>query len=338
MLDLLKALCTLPGVSGAEDAVRDYILERAMGSANEISTDPMGNVLVFKKGRSPAPQRLLLCAHMDEVGLMVTYIEEKGYLKFAFVGGIDRRVVIGKRVCFQNGVSGVIGQRAVHQLSPEEKKKVPKPDDLCIDIGVSCKEEAEALVQIGDTAWFDSTPVSFGSGCFKARAIDDRAGCAVLLRLLAEDLPVDCRFAFTVQEEVGCRGAAIAASRIKPELALVLEGTTAADLPEVPEHKRICAPGKGVVLPFMDHGTIYDKGLQKRLAQLADAHGIPWQTKRYVAGGTDASSIQRSGVGVRTAALAVPVRNIHTPACVIHEKDFEHMYTLTRLFLEDLAR
>ena len=213
---------------------------------------------------------------------------------------------------------------------------MPPTKSLHVDIGCRSREEAEKLVSLGDTGAFDDHVVEFGEGFLRAKAIDDRVGCAVMLALIEEGVPVDCHFAFTVQEEVGCRGATAAAFRIRPELSLVLEGTTAADLPSQQGNERVCAPGKGPVLPFMDGGSIYDRGLWRQLTALAEEKGIPWQTKTWISGGTDASSIQKSGCGVRVAAISAAVRYIHSPSCVGCTEDFENMLRLTRAYLETL--
>lgn len=339
MIDTLKTLCMLSGVSGLEDEVRDYILERAMPYADEIHTDAMGNLMVFKKGRVHLQQRLMLCAHMDEVGLIITRIEDDGYLRFQFIGGVDRRVVLGKRVFVgKERVPGVIGVKAIHLVSREEEKNVPKVDDLYIDIGAKSKDEAQKCVELGDRGVFDNGVVLFGDGYIKAKAIDDRSGCAVMLKLLEEELPCDTWFTFTVQEEVGTRGAHGAAFRLKPDIALVLEGTTAADLPYVEDGKQICRLGKGPVITFMDRGTIYDKELRATLIRLADENGIAWQTKEQIAGGTDGSAVQRSREGVRTAIIATAVRNIHSPVSVAHTADAENVLKLARLFLQEMGK
>ncbi len=192
------------------------------------------------------------------------------------------------------------------------------------------------LVSLGDPCAFDVHIVEFGGGCLRAKAIDDRVGCAVMLALIEGGLPVDCHFAFTVQEEVGCRGSAAAAFRVRPEIGLVLEGTTAADLPSQKGNERVCAPGKGPVLPFMDGGSIYDRGLWKELTALAEEKGIPWQTKTWISGGTDASSIQKTAAGARVAAISAAVRYIHSPSCVGNTEDFENMLRLARAYLETL--
>lgn len=339
MLDTMETLCCLDGVSGAEDEVREYILERVMPFADEIRTDAMGNLMVFKKGSSKPKQRVMLAAHMDEVGLIITDITEDGYLRFDTVGGIDRRVLIGKRV-FVGAVRtlGVIGSKAIHLTTSEQRKTLPKLSDMYIDIGARDKAEAETVVQLGDTAAFDDSVIRFGDGYIKAKAIDDRVGCAVMLELIESQLPCDCWFAFTVQEEVGCRGAAVAARSVQPDLALVLEGTTAADIPGVSGADCVCRLGKGIVIPYMDKGTIYDRELYRTLCRLADENKIAWQTKSRVAGGTDASAIQRSSAGVRVAAVSVAVRNIHSPACIVKAAECQDQLRLARLFLQELAK
>ncbi len=337
MLDMLKTLCALPGVSGNEDAVRDYIRREAAPYADELRIDAMGNLIVFKKGLARPKGTVLLAAHMDEVGVIVTEITEKGFLRFAFVGGIDRRVVLGKRVFIgKNAVPGVIGLKPIHLTEDGEEEKVPPLKALYIDIGAQSREEAESLVSLGDFGCFDPTIVEFGDGWLKAKAIDDRVGCAAMLTLLKQELPVDTWFAFTVQEELGTRGAFGAAFSVKPDYALVLEGTTAADLPSQKGGAKVCIPGKGPVLPFMDGGAGYARGLCERLKALAEANGIPWQTKTYISGGTDASALQKTAGGARVAAISAAVRYIHSPSSVACVRDLPHIPALARLFLDSL--
>ncbi len=339
MIELLKTLCSLDGVSGCEDNVRDFIRQQAAPYADSIRTDALGNLKVFKKGRKETGNKLLLAAHMDEVGLIITHIQENGFLKFDFVGGVDRRVAIGKPVLIgPNRVPGVIGLKAIHLVSREERKKAPKTDSLYIDIGAKDKASALNLVSLGEYGTFVSEPEEFGQGLFKAKAIDDRVGCAIMLELLREDLPLDVTFAFTAQEEVGTRGAFAAAFSVTPQVALVLETTTAADLPDVSPGKRVCAPGKGPVVSYMDGGTIYDRNLFETLRRLAEGNQIPWQTKEYIAGGNDARTIQRTKTGVRVAAISAAVRYLHAPASVGSIADFDNMLKLTRLFLDEMAQ
>lgn len=338
MLKTLTDLCALSGVSGCEDEVRDYIMNRIVSHADSIRVDTMGNLIAFKHGWKRSGNKLMMVAHMDEVGLMVQCITEDGYLKFDTVGGIDRRVLIGKRVSVGHaGVPGVIGLKAFHLGSAEEHKKTPKLSEFYIDIGTETAAEAKALVSVGDVVTFESDAVEFGDSMIKAKAIDDRIGCAIMLELLQRSLPMDCTFVFTVQEEVGTRGAFGAAFSVTPEIALVLEGTTAADLPSLEEHKKVCVPGRGPVIPFMDGGTVYDRELFELLRRLAEENHIPWQTKHFISGGTDASAIQRSKEGVRVAGISAAVRYLHTPSSVVSIRDYSHMCSLTRAFIEAIA-
>lgn len=339
MIETVKTLCALSGVASFEDPVRDYLMEQAKPYADEMRVDALGNLIIFKKGAKSTGNKLMLCAHMDEVGLIIKRITDDGYLKFAAIGGIDRRVLIGKRVFVGwNRVPGIIGLKAVHLTTAEERGKVPRLEEYYLDIGAKNKEEAESLVSLGDFAVFDNECLEYGNGMFKAKAIDDRVGCAVMLKMLQRDLPMDCVFAFTVQEEVGTRGAFGAAFSVTPEIALVLETTTAADLPGIKGQKRVCAPGQGPVVSLMDGGTIYDKELFQLMCDTADSIGIPWQVKHYIAGGNDSRVIQRTKGGVRVAGLSAAVRYLHAPTSVGATKDFEQMLTLTAAFVDALAQ
>ena len=336
MIELMKELCALPGPSGCEDAVRAFVLKRVKPFADEIRTDAIGNVMVFRKGAKALDRPVALCAHMDEVGVIIKKITEDGMLKFGFVGGVDPRVVIGRPVRFGD-VPGVIGIKAVHLTTAAERRTMPKTKNLYIDIGATSRAAAEKLVSLGDYGVFDSAVVEFGDGLIKAKAIDDRVGCAALLRLLEDEPPVDTWFCFTVQEETGLRGAASMAFALDPGFAMVPEGTTAADLAEVGGADAVCRVRGGVVLPFMDGATIYDAALFELLRDACTKRGIPWQTKTRVAGGTDAGRIHRSRAGVRVCAAAAPVRYIHSPSSVAAKADCEAVLAAARAFLEELG-
>lgn len=336
MKELLKTLCELDGTSGCEDKVSAFVLDFAKEYADEIKTDAIGNVMIFRKGEKKLEAPVVLAAHMDEVGFIIKKITEDGMIKFGFVGGIDPRVVIGRRVKF-GSVYGVVGIKAVHLTTANERKTMPKSKDLYIDIGAKSKAAAEALVSVGDYGVFDSETVFFGDDMIKAKAIDDRLGCAVLLTLLKEKPPVDTWFCFTVQEETGLRGAASMAFALNPGFCLVVEGTTAADLADVKGEKAVCHVRGGAVIPFMDGATIYDKDLFDLLRDGCEKRNIPWQTKSKVAGGTDAGRIHKSGAGVRVCAVAAPVRYIHSPSSVAALSDCEAVMRAARVFLEELG-
>lgn len=338
MEQLLERLCALDGPSSDETPVRDFIRAQAAPFANSIREDAMGNLIAFKRGTKNSGSKLMLAAHMDEVGLMIRSITDEGYLKFVTLGGIDRRVLIGKRILVGKGrLPGVIGIKAYHLVSKDEGLKTPKLTDLYIDIGAESGEEAKELVSLGDTVAFDQTPCDFGSNLLCAKAIDDRIGCAVMLSLLQETLPMDCTFVFTVQEEVGTRGAFGATFSVQPKIALVLEGTTAADLTDMDEHKMVCMLGHGPVIPFMDGATVYDRALFSQLRSLAIEQDMPWQTKHYIAGGTDAGAIQRTREGVRVAGISAAVRYLHTAQGLVNRKDFALMRQLAFSFIKAIA-
>lgn len=336
MIELLKKLCALTGPSGREERVRAYIAEHARLYADKMETDPMGNLYVFRKGER-SHKTLMVCGHMDEVGVIITGITDDGYLKFDFVGGVDRRVVMGKRVWVgEHDVPGIIGVKAFHLTKGESEKYIPPVDALYIDIGAENKADAEKLVCPGDVGAFDADTFVFG-GLLKAKAIDDRVGCAVMLKLMEQKPGCDTWFVFTAQEEVGTRGAGAAAFRVRPDAALIVEGTTAADLPGVASHKTICKVGGGAVIPFMDRRTIYTKTLVNAMTALADSNGIKWQTKHMIAGGTDAGDIQRSCGGVPVVGIAAPLRNIHSPASAGSIADMEAVYQLAELFMKEFS-
>ena len=336
MIGLLKTLCALPGPSGCEDAVRAFVLDHAAPFADETRTDAIGNVMIFRKGQKALERPVILAAHMDEVGVIVKNITDDGMIKFGFVGGVDPRVVIGRRIKFGE-TRGVVGIKAVHLTTAAERKTMPKTKELYIDIGENSRAGAETKVSLGDYGVFDSDVVEFGDGLIKAKAIDDRVGVAVLLTLLTETPAVDTWFCFTVQEEVGLRGAASMAYALDPGFALVVEGTTAADLAEVTDGKAVCRVRGGAVIPFMDGATIYDAALFELLRDGCQKREIPWQTKSRVAGGTDAGRIHKCRAGVRVCAVAAPVRYIHSPASVAAKSDCEAVLKAARAFLEELG-
>ncbi len=320
-IDLLKRLCLANGVSSGENRVRDIIINEIKPYADEISVDGSGNLIVFKKGRERAKNKLLLSAHMDEVGFIVTYINSDGTLRVEEVGGIDRRVISGKRVLVgEKNVPGVFGLKPTHLCSGEGKKAIPKLSEMYIDIGAENREDAEKAVSRGDLVSFDGY-FEENEQAFIAKALDDRAGCAVLIGMIKSDLPYDMHFTFVVQEEVGLRGAKTAAYTVDPEFAIVVETTTAADIPNVSDGKRVCELGEGAVISFMDRHTIYDKGLYNAAFKAAKAEGVKAQTKQAVAGGNDAGVISTTRGGVRTAAVSLPCRYLHSPHTVAYKSD-----------------
>lgn len=337
MLKLLEELCLINGISGDEDRVRDYIISKLDDNC-EYKIDPLGNLLVFKKGKNTPKNKVMVSAHMDEVGFIVTYVCDNGFLKFTSVGGFDSKVAAGRSVVVgENTVRGVIGNKALHLTHGEEGQKVPSLSKMYIDIGATSKEEAEKLVNIGDCVYFDSDFTRFGDGKIKAKAIDDRFGCAIMLKMLSEELLYDTHFAFLVQEEVGCRGAAPAAFTIKPDYAIVLEATTAADVAGVSGADCVCKQKGGAVVSFMDRSTIYNRKLFKEAFELAKKNNIPIQTKTLVAGGNDAGAIHKANGGIYTTAISLPCRYIHSGTSVADIKDMYACYDLAEALLKEYA-
>lgn len=330
----IRSLCALDGVSGWEDEVREYILERVRPLADELREDAVGNIMVFKKGRERSLRKVCLLAHMDEVGLLVQSVTDDGFLRVVCTG-IDPRVLPGQivRVGLKK-TPGVIGLKAVHLTESEERVNAVKVSSLYVDIGAADKAEAERLAQPGDPVFFVCPPMDIGDGFLRAKALDDRVGCAVLLKLLEEEQSCDAWYVFTAQEETGLKGAYGAAFALEPEFALIVEGTTAADRPDLKEHRRVCSPGKGVVIPYMDGGTFYDRGLFELLRSLCDEQGITWQTKEYISGGTDARAVQQTASGARVAGIAAAVRYLHSPVSMMKLSDAQELYRLARAFLD----
>lgn len=336
-VELLKKLCLLNGASGNESKVRDFILSEISGYC-EYHVDPLGNIIAEKKGKSSASKKVMVSAHMDEVGMVVTSVKSDGTLTVAPVGGIDPRVAIGRPVFVgDNDIYGVIGAKAVHNLSADEKKTAPKFDALYVDIGAEDKAAAEKLAAPGDFVHFSSEFISFGDGFLKAKAIDDRFGCAVMIDLIKSELPYDCTFTFVVQEEVGLRGSRTAAYSVDPDFAIVLEATTAADIPLASGEKRCCELGGGAVVSYMDRSTIYDRELYGLSREIASENGIKWQTKTMVAGGNDSGAIHISRGGVRTIAISAPCRYLHSPSCAVKLSDLEDCERLAGLMLEKMC-
>lgn len=332
MIDELKRLCLLNGISGREKAVREYIISQIKDYA-EVSVDSLGNVIAHCGDKKPK-NKIMVSAHMDEVGMIVTYINSDGTLKISSVGGIDPRVVLGRRVVVGENIFGVTGVKAVHNLTVEERDKAVEFDNMYVDIGCKDRKDAEKYVSLGDSVCFTSEFLRFGHGMIKCKAIDDRAGCGVMLRLIREKPEYETWFTFVTQEEIGLRGSRCAAYTVAPDYAFVLEATTAADVPPAKDDKKVCVVGNGVVVSYMDRHTIYDHELYKQAFETAEKNGIPCQTKTMVAGGNDAGAIHISGSGVKTAAFSLPCRYLHSPSCVINEKDYENEYQLVKLMLD----
>lgn len=337
MTNLTKELSCLSGVSGHEQEVRTVICQRLKNASavQDIRVDRLGNCIVSLKGKKRAPKTVVLAAHMDEVGGIVTGITEEGYLRFTAVGGISDDVLFARRVAI-NGHVGVIGGKAIHQCKGDAKTTVPSVSNMLVDIGAQNEEQARTVANEGDVFTFCDEQLSLANGYFASKALDDRVGCALLLKLAQTEPEYDVTLVFTVQEEIGTRGAMVAAFSIQPEITVVVDATTAADVAGVPIENQVCQTKKGAVVSYMDRGTLYDSNLYHYICKLAASFGIAAQTKTTVAGGNDASAFQKAGAGSRVAAVSLPCRYIHSPLCILNEFDIQSTYLLLEKLMNTL--
>jgi putative aminopeptidase FrvX len=335
---VLKELTELNGVSGNEDDVRDYILSKIKDLADEIKIDTMGNMIAIKKGKSTR-FKIMLSAHMDEVGFMVTGYGESGTLKFKMVGGMDSRILLGKKVLVgEKKIPGVIGCKPIHLQERDERRSNIKFKSMYIDIGAEKRDEAEKLAPKGEYVSFISEYLELGGDCIKAKALDDRVGCAVLMEMLKGTYDFDLYACFTVQEEVGLRGSETAAYYVNPDLAFVLEGTTCSDVPGVEKYDYSTILGGGAALTIMDRTTYAAKNLVDFIYKTAKAKNIAVQYKQTTTGGNDAGKIQKAHSGVKVASISAPCRYIHSPVSVMNMNDFESCVKVTGTVLEELSK
>jgi putative aminopeptidase FrvX len=347
----LAQLSNACGVSSGEDEVRNIILEAVKPFADEWHIDTMGNLFVTRRHRvavNGTPRRVMVSAHLDEVGFIISKITNGGLLKFKTIGGFDPRVLLGKSVIVgKDRIPGVIGLKPIHLLKKSERK-VPAIETMTIDVGASNSSPAE--VKIGDLATFATRFEVMGgaelddtepkAGRVKGKALDNRAGCALLIELLQGDYPVDVIGVFTVQEEVGLRGARVAAYAAKPDTAIILECTAADDLPSLEEDAEAGIPrlGDGPAITVMDRTLIADHRLVELLIETAQKEKIACQFKRPGIGGTDAGVVHLAREGVSTAVVSVPARYIHSPAALLDLEDFYQTRRLVAALLHRLSQ
>jgi endoglucanase len=333
---LLKRLSEASGASGDEGEVRSLLKEELSLHVEEVTTDALGN-LYLKKGLGRKP-RVMVAAHMDEVGLMVVGYEKSGLLRVVKVGSIDDRVLASKVVSIgKDRIAGVIGAKAVHLQKPDERTKAIDINNLYIDLGVRSQEEAEKLVKIGDYATFTAKVREAGDNCLIGKAFDNRAGCAVLAELLKEEFDLELNAVFTVQEEVGLRGAGVAAYSIHPDVALVIETTAAADVVGSKEAAYVTKLGDGPALTLMDSTYMAPQQILDLVAETAEKLAIPYQFRRLTTAGTDAGIISQTHAGILSAVISIPCRYIHSPASIINLDDWQNTLRLARGILNAIA-
>jgi len=335
---LLEELSNAFGPPGCEDEVRRVLARHLRGQVDELSTDALGNLIAFKRGTGPEPRlKVMVDAHTDEVGLMIVSIQKNGLLGFRAVGGLDARLLLAKRVIVgEKRIPGVIPAPPIHLTKEEQMGQTIPIEQLVIDIGASSEEEAKGLVKLGDYAVPDTHFEILSEGglrTVKGKAFDDRAGCAVAAALADGQYAVDLYLSFSAQEEVGMRGARVAAYRIAPDLAFALEGTVCNDMPKKQDVSPTSELGKGPAITIVDRSFIADKRLVRLLTDAAEANGIPYQFKQPGIGSTDAGAIHLTRAGVPSVTVAVPCRYIHNPVSILSLNDFDNTVALMKAAL-----
>ncbi|KAJ49471.1 endoglucanase [Clostridium tetanomorphum] len=331
----LRILSNASGVSGYEGEVRDIVKAEIKDYVDEVIIDKMGNIIAHKRGKG---SKVIIDVHMDEVGFIITGYNEDGTLRFNSLGGINNKIPPAKVVLIgKEKIPGVIGIKPIHLQSKEEKEKAMNYCDYCIDIGSKSKEETKRLVNLGDYAVFNTKFSQFGKNMIKGKAFDDRIGCAVLIEVLKEKYDCDIYGVFNVQEEVGERGAYISSFNIKPDIAIVLEGTICADMPNIPQHKRATEINKGPAISIMDKSSLFNNKISKEIIALARDKNIPYQLRRSVVGGNDGGAIHMSGEGAKVVTISVPCRYIHSAVSVASLDDYENTCKLVKEYLKTIV-
>jgi len=334
---MLKELCVLNGVSGNEEKVSEFVRGKIKVEPEEITTLASGSVVVQKKGKKTPHKKLMIFAHMDEVGFIVSDITEEGFLKFETVGGIDERILLSKKVYVGDAkIPGVIGIKAVHLTSKEERKNAIPVKNMYVDIGATSKADACKYVSLGDYISFDSETAE-NNNRLLAKALDDRVGVSMLVELVNSECEYDFVACFDTLEEVGARGALTAANFEKPDYALILEGTTCSDISDTPENLRSTVLGDGPALSVRDMGTCYSDDFNKFIMQKAAENGIKYQLKKTHRGGNDSSTVKSAASGVKISVISMPIRYIHSPTGILDKGDYENGLSLVKKIIDSIG-
>ena len=333
LADVLERLSNACGVAGREEEVRALMKELLKPGVDEIKEDKLGNIIGIKRGRKGAPS-VMLAAHMDEIGLMVKNITKEGFIQFTKIGGIDDRILIAQRVIVHTDkgpLEGIIGSKPPHILKEEEKKKVIEADNLFIDVGANSKEDAQKMgVRVGNPVSFDIKFTRVGNDAVVGKAFDDRVGCAALVEVMRKLPSVDCTVyaVGTIQEEVGLRGATIAAFQLYPDVGIAIDVTVAGDIPGVKEVEAPIKMRKGPSLTVADTGLITHPKVLRLLIDAAEESKVPYQLESGLHGTTDASRIALTREGVPSGVISIPTRYIHSPASMLSLSDVENTIKL----------
>jgi tetrahedral aminopeptidase len=332
-IDLLRLVSETPGAPGFEKRIRELILKEVTPLVDKVELDNMGNIYAIRKGKES--KRVMIGAHMDEIGFIVTHIDDKGFIRFHTLGGFDPKTLTAQRVIIhgKEDVMGVMAAKPIHVMTQDERNKVAKTTDFFIDTGRS-KEEVDELTKIGDPITREREFIEMGA-CVNGKSLDNRLAVFILietLRLLKEkEVPYDIYGVFTVQEEVGIRGANVSAMRINPDFGFGLDTTIAYDLPGAPAHEKITSLGEGVAIKIMDASTICDYRMVEFMKKTADKHNIKWQPEILTAGGTDTAGIQRMTAGGSIAgAISIPTRHLHQVIEMANKEDIQASIDLLR--------
>lgn len=335
---LLKLICETPGAPGHEHRVREVVLKELKGLADEVSIDKMGNVTAVRRGRER--KKVMSAAHMDEIGFIVTHIDDKGFLRFHTLGGFDPKTLTAQRVIVhgKEDLIGVMGSKPIHLMSPEERNKAPQIQDFFIDLGLP-KKKVEKLVAVGNPVTRQRELIEMGN-CVNCKSIDNRVSVFILLetlRKLKGNIPYDFYAAFTVQEEVGLRGAGVAAHHIEPDFGINLDTTIAFDTPGARPFEMVTELGKGAGIKIMDSSTICDTRMVDFLRKTADKHKILWQSEILPAGGTDTAGLQRNGkTGAIAGAISIPTRHIHQVIEMADKTDIQNCIDLLTYSVKEI--
>lgn len=337
---LLKQVSETPGAPGFEDRIRELIIKEVSSLVDSVSVDKLGNVIAFKKGNSR--KKLMFAAHMDEIGFIVSHIDDNGFVRFHPLGGYDPKTLTAQRVIIhgKKDVVGVMGSKPIHIMSPEERTKTVKIDDFFIDLGMS-KEQVEEQISVGDSITRERDLIEMGN-CYNGKSLDNRISVFTLieaLRLCETITPAyDVYAVFTVQEEVGLRGAHGATLAIQPDVALAIDTTIAYDVPGNMPHQQVSALGKGAAIKIMDSSVISDRKLVAFMKQLADRNDITWQPELLPAGGTDTAVLQKLVKGGAIAgAVSIPTRHIHQVVEMVHKDDLNWAIQLVKELIANIG-
>ena len=336
--DLLTSICEVAGAPGFEQRVRDLVINEIKDIVDEYRIDNLGNVIAIKNGQS-SDKKVMIGAHMDEIGFIVTHIDDKGFVRFHTLGGFDPKTLTAQRVIVhgKKDLIGVMGSKPIHVMSPEERRKVPKTTDYFIDMGMS-KKEVEKYISVGDSITRQRELIEMGD-CVNCKSIDNRVSVFILIETLKKlkKFPYDVYGVFTVQEEVGIRGAQVSALQIKPDFGFGLDTTIAYDVPGAPGHEKITELGKGAAIKIMDSQTICDYRMVNYMKEVAKNKKLTTQLEILPAGGTDTMGIQRSTPGGSIAgAVSIPTRHIHQVIEMAHKDDIHQSIELLKACIENL--